>query len=138
VLVAVLCEQRLRVGLRSYYPGFSVRDEQGVFTGFEADIARRIAAFLGVRLAAVGVDPKSRIPMLAGGQLDLVIATMGHTAERGAEVAVIRPHYYVSQTAVVGRVRVVADWEDPGDTVCQPLGASSNIIFVRHNIRILV
>lgn len=139
VLVGVLCEQRLRVGLRGYYPGFSVRGDDGVFSGFEPDIARRIAAFLGVRLVTVAVDPKSRIPMLAGGQVDLVIATMGHTTERGAEVTVIRPHYYVSQTAVVGLLKsAVADWDDLGGrTVCLPLGASSNIIFTRHNIRIL-
>src|ERR1051326_5480571 len=42
VLVSVLCEGHLRVGLRGYYPGFSVRDEAGAFTGFEPDIARRI------------------------------------------------------------------------------------------------
>jgi len=139
VLVAVLCEKRLRVGLRAYYPGFSVRGDDGAFAGFEPDIARRIAAFLGVRLVTVAVDPKSRIPMLAGGQVDLVIATMGHTIERGAEVTVIRPHYYVSQTAIVGAVKsAVADWDDLGGrTVCLPLGASSNIIFARHNIRIL-
>lgn len=139
VLVSVLCEQRLRVGLRGYYPGFSVRDDSGSYTGFEPDIARRIAGFLGVRLVTVAVDPKSRIPVLAGGQADLIIATMGHTTERGAEVTVIRPHYYVSQTAIVGSVTVpVADWEDlAARTVCLPLGASSNIIFARHNIRIL-
>jgi ABC-type amino acid transport substrate-binding protein/ABC-type amino acid transport system permease subunit len=139
VLVGIVCEKRLRVGLRGYYPGFSVRGENGVFTGFEPDIARRIAAFLGVSLVPVLVDPKSRIPMLAGGQVDLVIATMGHTAERGAEVSVIRPHYYVSQTAVVGAVNAaVTDWDDLGGrTVCLPLGASSNIIFARHNVRIL-
>ena len=139
VLVTVLCEHRLRVGLRSYYPGFSVRDEGGVFTGFETDIARRVAEFLGVPLIPFAVDPKNRIPMLDGGQLDLVIATMGHTAERAAEVAVVRPHYYASQTAVVARVdRAVADWNDlSGRTVCLPVGASSNIIFARHNVRIL-
>jgi polar amino acid transport system substrate-binding protein len=139
VLVSVLCEQRLRVGVRGYYPGFSVRDESGSYSGFEPDIARRIAAFLGVKPVILSVDPKSRIPMVAGGQVDLIIATMGHTAERGAEVTVIRPHYYVSQTAIVGPVgSPVKDWEDlEGRTVCLPLGASSNIIFARHNIRIL-
>jgi polar amino acid transport system substrate-binding protein len=139
ILVSILCEQRLRVGLRSFYPGFSVRSENGSYSGFEPDIARRIAAFLGVRLVIVPVDPKSRIPTLAGGHADLIIATMGHTAERGAEVTVIRPHYYVSQTAIVGPVAsTVADWDDLGGrTVCLPLGASSNIIFARHNVRIL-
>ena len=42
-LVSILCTKQLRVGLRSYYPGFSVRDESNTFSGFEVDIARRIA-----------------------------------------------------------------------------------------------
>lgn len=139
VLVRVLCAGRLRVGLRSYYPGFSVRDDTGTFVGFEPDIARRIAAFLGVPLVAVTVDTTSRIPMVANGQVDLVLATMGHTLQRGAEVRFIRPHYYASQTAIVGaRDSPVHDWADlAGLTVCLPIGANSNLDFIRHHVRIL-
>src|SRR5665213_641859 len=139
VLVDVLCERRLRVGLRTYYPGFSVRDEQGAFVGFEPDIARRIAAFLGVAFVPVAVDAKSRIPMLADGQVDLVLATMGHTLQRGAEVRFIRPHYYASQTAIIGaNASPIADWTDlAGHTVCLPVGSNSNLDFIRHHVRIM-
>ena len=139
VLVRVLCERRLRVGLRSYYPGFSVRDAAGGFTGYEPDIARRIAAFLGVPLVPVVVDATSRIPMVVEGQVDLVIATMGHTLQRGAEVRFIRPHYYDSQTAIVGaNTSQVSGWDDlAGSTVCLPIGSNSNLDFIRHHVRIL-
>lgn len=73
VLVRILCAKQLRVGLRSYYPGFSVRDQSNAFSGFEVDIARRIADFLGVRLVPVVVDTKTRIPLVADGDIDLVI-----------------------------------------------------------------
>jgi ABC-type amino acid transport substrate-binding protein/ABC-type amino acid transport system permease subunit len=139
VLVSILCEHRLRVGLRTFYPGFSVRDEHGAFTGFEPDIGRRIAAFLGVAFVPVAVDAKSRIPMVADGEVDLVIATMGHTLQRGSEVRFIRPHYYASETAVVGaKARSVADWDDlAGRTACLPVGSNSNLEFIRHHVRIL-
>jgi ABC-type amino acid transport substrate-binding protein/ABC-type amino acid transport system permease subunit len=139
VLVRVLCARRLTVGLRTYYPGFSVRDDRGGFNGFEPDIARRIAAFLGVELVLRAVDPKTRIPMLGDGSVDLVISTMGHSVQRDAEVRFIRPHYYQSQTAVVGPVASpIAEWEDlSGRTVCLPLGSSSNMMFVRNHVRIL-
>src|SRR5262249_51148329 len=108
-LVRVLCAKQLQVGLRSYYPGFSVydpglsgQDATGAFSGFEVDIAKRIAAFLGVRLGAVAVDTKTRIPMVAAGDIDITIATMGHTLARDGEVRFIRPHYYESRTVVVG------------------------------------
>jgi ABC-type amino acid transport substrate-binding protein len=139
VLVRILCAKQLRVGLRSYYPGFSVRDQSNAFSGFEVDIARRIADFLGVRLVPVVVDTKTRIPLVADGDIDLVIATMSHNVQRDGEVRFVRPHYYASQSVVVGaRDRTVHDWDDlVGQTVCLPSGAISNIVLIRHHIRIL-
>ena len=138
-LVRILCTKQLRVGLRTYYPGFSVRDTNGSFSGFEVDIARHIADFFGVRMVPVAVDTKTRIPLVASGDIDLVIATMGHNLLRDAEVRFIRPHYYEADTVVVGaRDRPVHEWEDlVGQTVCLPSGASSNMEFIRHQIRIL-
>jgi polar amino acid transport system substrate-binding protein len=139
MLVRILCAKQLRVGVRTYYPGFSVRDAPGVYSGFEIDIARRISSFLGVRLVPVPVDPKNRIPMVASRDIDVVIATMGHTVQRSDQVSFIRPHYYESQTVVVGpKDRPEAGWEDlAGKTVCLPVGSSSNLEFVRHHVRIL-
>jgi len=139
VLVQVLCRGTIRVGLRTYYPGFSVRNERGEFQGFEVDLARRIAGFLGVRLQPVAVDPKNRIPMVASGDIDLVIATMSHLGQRDREVTFIRPHYYQSRTVVVGAKAIpVAGWRDlAGQTVCLPVGAGSNILFTRHGIAVL-
>jgi ABC-type amino acid transport substrate-binding protein/ABC-type amino acid transport system permease subunit len=138
-LVRVLCTKQLRVGLRTYYPGFSVRDEQGAFGGFEPDIGRRIAEFLGVAFVPIVVNPKDRIPILAGNQADLLISTMGDTTQRSMAVRFIRPHYYASQTAIVGHASSpVSDWADiAGRTVCLPLGSNSNIEFVRHHVRIM-
>src|SRR5579871_3045551 len=53
VLVRVVCDQKLRVGLRTYYPGFSERNQVGAFSGYEPDIGRQIAEFLGVTFVPV-------------------------------------------------------------------------------------
>ncbi len=139
VLVHILCNGQLRIGLRTYYPGFSVRKDNSSFAGFEWDVAQRIAEFIGVRPVGVAVDPKNRIPMVADGRIDLVIATMGHDTLRDKEVRFIRPHYYMSQTAIVGaKDNVVADWQALGGrTVCLPLGSSTNIVFIRHHVQVL-
>ncbi len=139
VLIQVLCNHTIRVGLRTYYPGFSVRNDRGEFQGFEVDIAKSIADLLGVRLVPVAVDAKSRIPMVANGDVDLVIATMSHLGQRDREVTFIRPHYYQSKTVVVGaKANPVASWRDlAGQTACLPLGAGSNILFTRHRIPVL-
>src|SRR6185437_11243245 len=98
-----------------------------------------IAEFLGVRLVPVAVDPKTRIPLVVSQDIDLVIATMSHTVLRDDQVTFIQPHYYESRTVIIGAAdRQVVDWDDLiGRTVCLQIGASTNILFIRHHIRIL-
>lgn len=138
-LARILCEHRIRVGLRTFYPGFSVRNDAGVFKGFEVDIAARIAGFLGVALVGVPVDARTRIAQVANHEVDLVIATMGHNVQRDSQVRFIRPHYYQSRTVVVGpRRSPVEHWDDMvGRTACVPMGASSNIMIVQHHVRLM-
>ena len=139
LLVQVLCAGQLRVGLRTFYPGFSTRGEAGVFSGFEVDIAQRIADFLGVKLTGMPVDARTRIAQLANHEVDLVIATMGHNVQRDSQVRFIRPHYYQSRTVVVGaRQSAVDDWNDMlGKTACVPVGASSNLMIIQHHVRLM-
>ncbi len=140
VLLRILCTGEIKVGLRVDYPRFSTRDTAGAFHGFEVDLARTIAAFLQVRLVPVAVEPKSRIPILASGGADLVIATMGHTLLRDAQAAFIQPHYYRSRTVIVGAHDThVSNWDDlrAGRTACVPLGASFNIMLAQRHIRLM-
>ena len=138
-LVRVLCAGRLRVGVRSDYARFGIAQD-GQFTGYEPELARRIAARLGLAVAFVPVTAATRISALGEDKVDLVIATMGHTAQRDTQVTFIRPHYYASDTVVVGaRPLAVAGWEGlAGNTVCVTLGASSNQDLVAHNVRLLL
>ena len=140
LLLRILCAGEIRVGLRVDYPRFSTRDAAGAFHGFEFDLARTIAAFLQVRLVPVAVEPKSRIPILASGGADLVIATMGHTLLRDAQAVFIQPHYYRSRTVIVGAHDTqVSNWDDlrAGRTACVPLGASFNIMLAQRHIRLM-
>lgn len=139
-LARVICDGTLRAGLRTDYHGFAYRDPQGAWTGFEVDLARAIADFLGVGLTTVAVEPRSRISVLAVGGADVVIATMGHTLQRDPNAGFVRPHYFASRTVVVGPANsTVTGWEDlrSAGSVCLPLGASTNTVFVRNHIRIL-
>jgi ABC-type amino acid transport substrate-binding protein/ABC-type amino acid transport system permease subunit len=135
----ILGRGELRVGLRTDYPAFSVRDEVGQFAGFEADVARAVAEFLRVRLTTTSVTPKSRIPAVAAGDVDLVIATLGHDMLRDTQARFILPHYYASHTAVIGAAsRPSVGWADlVGRSVCLTTGASSNILFAQHHVRVL-
>jgi polar amino acid transport system substrate-binding protein len=101
VLSRVICTKTLKVGVRTGYPPFAFEDA-GVLQGFEIDLARQLAGSLGVTPAFVVVTPANRLAMLGEGRVDMVIATMGHTLQRDREAVFVRPHYYQSQTIVLG------------------------------------
>ena len=77
---------------------------------------------------------------MAEDRVDLVIATMGHNTQRDSQVRFIRPHYYRSETIVVGpRALPVASMLDlPGQTVCVTIGNGSNAQLVAQGARLML
>lgn len=138
-LVAIFCAGRIRFGVRDYYPLFGTLT-QGKHEGFEIDVARAIAQKLGVEVTFSKVNAASRIPMVDHGQIDVVIATMGHTVQRDGQVRFIRPHYYRSETILVGpKALAVPDWAAVrGRTVCATVGNGSNLDLISHGARLML
>ncbi|MCJ0764141.1 transporter substrate-binding domain-containing protein [Variovorax terrae] len=123
----VICTKTLRVGVRTGYPPFAF-ENANLLQGFEIDLARQLADSLGVAPVFVVVTPANRLALLGEGRVDLVIATMGHTSQRDKEALFVRPHYYQSQTIVLGRKELAIDGlaKLRGNTVCVTVGNSTN------------
>jgi ABC-type amino acid transport substrate-binding protein/ABC-type amino acid transport system permease subunit len=138
-LVRILCGGIIHIGVRDYYPLFSTR-EGDARDGYEVDVADAVADRLGVKVDFVRVNAASRIPLLAEDRIELIVATMGHNTQRDGQVRFIRPHYYQSETVVVGpRAAPVASWLDiPGRTVCATVGNGSNADLVSHDARLML
>jgi ABC-type amino acid transport substrate-binding protein/ABC-type amino acid transport system permease subunit len=138
-LERILCGRPLRVGVRDFYPLFGTR-ENDTHVGYEPDIARAIAKQLGVELEFVRVNAATRIPLLGEDRIDLVVATMGHTTQRDGQVHFIRPHYYQSETVLVGpKALRIGDWDDVATrTICVAVGNVSNAEMVKHNARLML
>jgi ABC-type amino acid transport substrate-binding protein/ABC-type amino acid transport system permease subunit len=138
-LVRILCTGNIRIGVRDEYPLFSTRTG-ATRQGYEIDVARAIAQRLGIAVDFVKVKAETRVPMLADGSIDLVIATMGDNTQRDAQLRFIRPHYYRSETVLVGpRNLAVADWKDIGDeNVCVTVGNGSNAELVSRGGRLML
>ncbi len=138
-LVRIYCDSKIRVGVREYYPLFGTREGQ-VRSGYDVDVAREIAQHLGVEPAFTRVNAASRIPLLADDKIDLTIATMGHNTQRDGQVRFIRPHYYRSETIIVGpKGLTIKDWPDIASrTICVTIGNNSNAQIVSHNARLML
>lgn len=142
-LARVLCHGRIRVGVRTNYAGFGALTPGASGTrweGYEIDLARAVAATLGVELDLVSVTPATRIAVLLEGRVDLVIATMGHTSLRDTQVRFIRPHYYRSRTVIIGdrRIRVETEEDLVGRTICVPLGNADTTRVAGDGARLLI
>jgi ABC-type amino acid transport substrate-binding protein len=138
-LVRIFCDGKIRVGVREYYPLFGTRQGQNRL-GYDVDVAREIAKHLGVEPAFTRVNAASRIPLLADDKIDLTIATMGHNIQRDGQVRFIRPHYYRSETIIVGpKELTIRGWPDIASrTICVSIGNGSNAQIVSHNARLML
>ncbi len=138
-LIKILCAKSIRIGIRDYYPLFSTRSGE-TRQGYEFDVALAIGRMLSVEVEFVRVNAANRIALLAEDRVDLVIATMGHNTQRDGHVRFIRPHYYQSETAVIGpRALPVANMADlRGRTVCVTIGNGSNAELVSQGARLML
>lgn len=138
-LVQILCTDHIRIGVREDYPLFGSNTD-GKWDGYEIDIARAVADRIGVAVRFAAVKPATRIAVLADGNIDLAIATIGNNTQRAGQVRFIRPHYYRSETVLVGPRRLdLAGWQDLRNrTVCATVGNGSNAELVAHGARLLL
>ena len=135
----IICEGTIKIGVRKGYKGFA-EISQNNRSGYDIDVARLVAKNLGVEIEFIHVTPVTRISSLSSGETDLVIATMGHTSTRDGNAWFIRPHYYSSQTIIVGPKKIkVASWDDMIDkTVCTTVGNYANSILVPKVARVML
>jgi len=135
----IICSGSFGIGVRVNYSGFGVLAD-GVHTGFEIDLARRISHDLGVSPVFVPVNAANRIALLLEGRVDLILATMGHTVSRAKAIEFIEPHYYASGFAVVApresQLKGLSDLS--GRSICVPLGSYSNTEIAASGARLIL
>ncbi|MCP4690731.1 MAG: transporter substrate-binding domain-containing protein [Desulfobacterales bacterium] len=140
-LEGILKRGKLRVGLEPGYMPFEMVDKRGglrqrnlragdvrfkgqraSFIGFDIDIAREMAAALGVKFVPVNTSWPSIIPALNLGRFDIIISGMSVTEERKKKVDFANPYMTIGQTILLnekhkGVVKSYKDLNDPKYTV---------------------
>lgn len=90
-LQEVLNTDTLRVGVALYAP-WAARRADGELVGFEVDVARQLAADLGVKAAISTYDVERLIPALEAGEIDLIAAGLTITPDRALHVNFSQPY----------------------------------------------
>lgn len=90
-LQQVLNTGTLRVGVTLFAP-WATRGARGEIIGFEVDVARQLAADMGVKAEILPYDLERLIPALESGEIDVIAAGLTITPERAIHVNFSQPY----------------------------------------------
>lgn len=135
-MAQVLRRGVLRVGMDTFVP-WAMPDKNGEWTGFEIEVARRLADDLKVRVEFVPTAWSGIIPALLTGKFDILIGGMSIRPDRSQKVNFTKP-YYSTGTALVANSKVapglskLSDFDKPGMVVVSRTGASAAAAARKH------
>jgi polar amino acid transport system substrate-binding protein len=88
----VLSKKKVQVGILVDLPPFGVVNAKNEYEGYDVDVAKLMAKYLGVECELVPVTGPNRIPYLLTGKVDVLVATFGITPERARQVQFCIPY----------------------------------------------
>lgn len=126
----VLESRVLRVGMDASFPPFEYVDGEGNLVGFDVDLARELAARLGVEPQFVANLPYDGLyDALTAGQVDVVISALYADPARTADFAYSTPYFDAGQVLVVpGDAEGIGGMEDlAGRTLAVEFGSAGDV-----------
>lgn len=128
----VLKRGELRVGLEAGYMPFEMLNKKGDIVGFDVDLARLMAKYMGVKVRFVNTSWDGIIPALLTGKFDLLMGGMTVTPERNLQVNFVDPYIVIGQSVVINKkresaIRSYAQLNDAQFTLATKLGTTGDI-----------
>ena len=127
-LAAIKARGKLIAGVKNDYRPYGFLDPSGQVVGLELDLAREVAERIGVALEPVPVIAANRMEFLVQGRIDMILATLGDTADRRKVIGMVEPNYYAGATNILApKSAGFKSWEQlRGRKVCAVQGAYYN------------
>lgn len=123
----------LTLGVSEGVPGFSAPDDKGVWTGFDVDMGRAVAAAIlgdAAKIKYVPLASKQKIVAVSSGQVDITSRTTTWTMKRDAKQGVdfTVPVFYDGQGFLTTKASGVTSAKDlDGASVCVTSGTTSEL-----------
>lgn len=102
LLDTVKARGTLRIALEGTYPPFNFRDQKtGQLAGYDVDVARLIAARLGLKAEFVTTEWSAILAGLGAGKYDAIVSQVGITPKRQQAFDFSQPYTYSSPQLIV-------------------------------------
>jgi polar amino acid transport system substrate-binding protein len=114
VIDRILQRGELVVGMAGNMPPMNMTTKEGELIGYEVDLARNMAAAMGVETKMEVMRFAELLPALQSGKIDLILSNMTITPGRNLKVAFVGP-YFESGKAFLTKIKTIAIADEPGD-----------------------
>ncbi len=101
-LEQVVAKNKIKVGFSTFVP-WAMKNKQGGYTGFEIEVAKQLAADMGVEIDFVPTKWSGIIPALLTGKFDIIIGGMGITPARNLKVNFSDPYEFTGMSMIANR-----------------------------------
>jgi len=133
----ILKRGELRVGMEAGYLPFEMRDKKGDIIGFDVDVARLMARYMGVKVTFINTQWDGIIPALLTDKFDILMSGMTITPERNLQVNFAVPYITIGQTILINKkiadkVKSYKDLNTPEFSVVTKLGTTGDIAARRY------
>jgi polar amino acid transport system substrate-binding protein len=108
----ILKKGELVVAVQTQGPPVSFVDKNGERTGLAVEIAKQMAADLGVKVVFQDYDWKGLIPALLAGKADMIAGDMTPTPQRASQLLFSRPMFFNDTLAFATKDSQFKTWQD--------------------------
>jgi len=115
-LAEILASKKLVVGVNPTLPPLGVFNAKNEIDGVDVDIARAMAAKMGLALEIVQVGSPDRIPFVNSGKIDMVMGAMTWTPERAKVIDYTIPVYTEVMGVLTTQKMGWKDWKELDDS----------------------
>ena len=102
VIQTIMKRGKMKVGMATFVP-WAMRDKKGELIGFEIDVAKKVAADLGVEIEFVPTAWSGIIPALIAGNFDAIIGGMSVTPKRNLTINFTAPYAHSGMGIVANK-----------------------------------
>jgi len=129
LLDTVTARGTLRIALEGAYPPFNFRDAKtGQLAGYDVDVARAVAARLGLKPEFVTTEWTAILSRLGAGKVDVIVSQVSITPRRAQAFDFSRPYTYSSPQLIV-RKDGRASYASLDDLKGKKLGVGQGSVF---------
>ena len=122
----------INIGVLADLPPYALLNDKQELDGYDIEVAKLLASYMGVKVNLVQVTASNRIPFLVTNKVDLIVATFGITPERAKQVMFSIPYSAIENTVYGPKGKDITKIDDlKGLRVGVPRGTVQDVILSR-------